>query len=84
LHGEFDIDQAAGIVFDVEQAAVVGMAVVHLLAHFLDFGAQFFNVARLLQHVVADLAKRSPTAGSPQQKRARVSAWCSQVQAWCN
>ena len=54
LDDEFDIDQAALVVLEVEQLAPAAMRVVHLLAHFDDFGGQLGRVAFLPQHLDAD------------------------------
>ena len=53
LHYEFDVHHAATVMFDVEPPAVVGVPVVHLLAHRQDILSQFRQVARLAKHAFA-------------------------------
>jgi len=47
LNHEFNIHHPPAVMFDVEQAAVVGMAIVHLTPHRQYLGAQQRRIARL-------------------------------------
>ena len=83
LHRELDVHHAAGAVLDVEAARPApGVRCAHLVAHRAHLVAQRGGVARRGQHGAPhglEARRRSPA--SPAQKRARVMAWCSQVQA---
>ena len=54
LHRELDVDHAAGVVLEVEQARLVRVGGVHLVAHLDDRGAQRAVVARAAQDALAD------------------------------
>ena len=83
LDDELHVDDAAGVLFDVEFSRVRGtVGVEHLAAHGDDFVAQTGLGRACAEDFRRTDSKRSPTAGSPATKRARVSAWCSQTQAW--
>jgi len=55
LHHEFNIDDAAVIMFQVEQRAFVGMGIEHLVAHFQDAVTQCGFFPRRAQHLDAQL-----------------------------
>jgi hypothetical protein len=81
LDDELDVDQAAAVVLEVEQFALVGVGVGHLLAHGDHFALERGQVARLAQHRDADGFEGAADPGVAGEKRARVSAWCSHTQA---
>ncbi len=53
LDDEFDIDQSAAVMLEIEQRAAVGVVVDHLLAHRQHLVAQRGQIARLAQHLDA-------------------------------
>ncbi len=55
LHHEFDIDNAAVIVFQVEQRTFVGVCFMHFVAHFEDAIAQGVLIARRTEDFAAEL-----------------------------
>jgi len=65
LHRELDVDHAAGIVLDVEQAGLVRVRGVHLLAHRDNVRAKTGRSLFLFSTLSRIASKASPTRESP-------------------
>ena len=68
LDGELDIDEAAGIVLQVEEPRAVGMAVMELPAHLGNRPAQLLEVARLAQYRNSQRLERGADLAVPRDE----------------